>query len=69
MDWVTQFDKQMKDYLPDMEILREEPMAKHTSFRVGGPAKRMAFPEQGEQLVLLLSMIPATTDITWFSAG
>ena len=56
MDWVTQFDKQMKDYLPDMEILREEPMAKHTSFRVGGPAKRMAFPEQGEQLVLLLSM-------------
>ena len=56
MDWVTQFDKQMKDYLPDMEILREESMAKHTSFRVGGPAKRMAFPEQGEQLVLLLSM-------------
>ena len=31
-------------------------MAKHTSFRVGGPAKRMAFPEKGEQLVLLLSM-------------
>lgn len=56
MDWVTQFDKQMKDYLADMEVLREEPMAKHTSFRIGGPAKRMAFPEQGEQLVLLLSM-------------
>ena len=56
MDWVTQFDKQMKDYLPDMEVLREESMAKHTSFRVGGPAKRMAFPEQGEQLVLLLSI-------------
>ena len=31
MDWVTQFDKQMKDYLPDMEVLREESMAKHTS--------------------------------------
>lgn len=56
MDWVTRLDKQMEDYLPDVKILREEPMARHTSFRVGGPAKRMAFPEKGEQLVLLLSM-------------
>ena len=56
MDWVTRLDKQMEDYLPDVKILKEEPMARHTSFRVGGPAKRMAFPERGEQLVLLLSM-------------
>lgn len=56
MDWVTQFDKRMEDYLPDVQVLREEPMARHTSFRVGGPARRMAFPEKGEQLVLLLSM-------------
>ena len=56
MDWVTRLDKQMEDYLPDVEVRKEEPMAKHTSFRVGGPAKRMAFPETGEQMVLLLSM-------------
>lgn len=56
MDWVTRLDRQMEDYLPDVRVLREEPMARHTSFRVGGPAKRMAFPEKGEQLVLLLSM-------------
>lgn len=56
MDWVTQLDKQVADYLPDLKILNEEPMARHTSFRVGGPAKRMAFPEKGEQLVLLLSL-------------
>lgn len=56
MDWVTRLDKQMEDYLPDVSLLREEPMAKHTSFRVGGPAKRMAFPERGEQLVLLMSV-------------
>ena len=54
MDWVTQFDKQMAAYLPDVKVLAEEPMAKHTSFRIGGPAKRMAFPERGEQMVLLL---------------
>ena len=31
-------------------------MDRHTSFRIGGPARRMAFPERGEQLVLLLDM-------------
>ena len=56
MDWVTQLDKQLADYLPDIRLLKEEPMARHTSFRVGGPARRMAFPERGEQLVLLYSM-------------
>ena len=56
MDWSARLDKQMADYLPDVNLLKEEPMAKHTSFRVGGPAKRMAFPEKREQLVLLLSM-------------
>ena len=56
MDWAARLDKQIKDYLPDLRCLREEPMAKHTSFRVGGPARRMAFPDRGEQLVLLLSM-------------
>ena len=56
MDWAERLDKQMRDYLSDVSVLKEEPMAKHTSFRVGGPAKRMAFPEKSEQLVLLLSM-------------
>ena len=56
MDWSARLDKQMADYLPDVNLLKEEPMAKHISFRVGGPAKRMAFPEKREQLVLLLSM-------------
>lgn len=56
MDWVTQFDKWITDYLPDVKLLKEEPMSKHTSFRVGGLAKRMAFPQKGEQMVLLLSL-------------
>lgn len=55
MDWVTELDKWAADYLPDLRIAAEEPMARHTSFRVGGPARRMAFPESGEQLVLLLT--------------
>ena len=55
MNWVTEFDKWAADYLPDVKITAEESMAKHTSFRIGGPARRMAFPESGEQLVLLLT--------------
>lgn len=55
MNWVAELDKWAADYLPDMRIAEEEPMAKHISFRVGGPARRMAFPENGEQVVLLTS--------------
>ena len=54
MDWYTQLDKQITDYLPDLRVECDEPMSRHSSFRIGGPARRMAFPERGEQLVLLL---------------
>ena len=53
MAWYTALDKTIQDYLPDLKWIADEPMAKHTSFRIGGPAKRMAFPETREQLVLL----------------
>ena len=54
MDWWTELDRWAADYLPDLRMACNEPMSRHTSFRVGGPAKRMAFPDRGEQLVLLL---------------
>ena len=59
MDWYIQFDKQIEAHLPDLKVAREEPMSRHTSFRVGGPARRMAFPERGEQLVLLMRFAQA----------
>ena len=59
MNWVAELDRWGADYLPDMRIVEEEPMARHTSFRIGGPARRMAFPESGEQMVLLLSFARA----------
>ena len=54
MSWETELDQWTAEYLPDLKITNDEPMSRHTSFRVGGPAKRMAFPASGEQLVLLL---------------
>lgn len=53
MDWYQELDKWTEAYLPDLEVRAEEPMARHTSFRIGGPARRMACPVSAEQLVLL----------------
>lgn len=55
MCWYARLDKKIEDYLPDLPIVQEEMLAKYTSFRIGGAARRMAFPQNAEQLVLLLS--------------
>ena len=57
MAWYTALDKTIEDYLPDLKWAKDEPMAKHTSFRIGGPARRMAFPETREQLVVLMGFL------------
>lgn len=54
MDWSESFDQAAREYLPDLRVVKEEPMSRHTSFHIGGPARRMAFPTTAEQLVLLL---------------
>ena len=56
MPWYEEFDRKVQEYLPDLTFRREEPMREHCSFRVGGPARRMAFPGTGEQLVILLQL-------------
>lgn len=53
MPWETALDERIRDCLPELKWLRDEPCAKHTSFRVGGPAKRMAFPKTTEELTAL----------------
>ena len=56
MPWYEEFDRKVQEYLPDLALRQEEPMREHCSFRVGGPARRMAFPGTGEQLVILLQL-------------
>ena len=36
--------KELSCACPALELLEQEPMARHTSFRIGGNARRMAFP-------------------------
>lgn len=54
MLWFESLDKKIEEYLPDLAYEKDVPMSQHTSFRIGGPAKRMAFPVNGEQMVLLI---------------
>ena len=59
MSWKTMLDKMAAEYLPDLKLVCDEPMSRHTSFRIGGPAARMAFPVNAEQTVLLQALAEA----------
>jgi len=50
----TVFQEKITALLPEIELRLNEPMAKHTSFRIGGPAEVMAFPKSREELARLL---------------
>lgn len=54
MTELTDFQRKISALLPKMELSFFEPMAKHTSFRIGGGAEVMAFPKTREELSELL---------------
>ena len=56
MPWFDRFDVLMEQRFPDMEVLREEPMERHTTFRLGGPVRRMARPGSAEECAALLEL-------------
>ena len=47
MNWNAFYD-QLRAAAPGLELRRDEPMSRHTTFRVGGPAALMALPRGGE---------------------
>ena len=54
MTHMTELQRTLSAAFPDMELRFEEPMAKHTSFRIGGNAEVMAFPKRPQELAELL---------------
>jgi len=50
----TDFQQKITAFLPEIELRTAEPMEKHTSFRIGGPAEVMAFPKNAQELSALL---------------
>ena len=51
---LTDFQRKISALLPNLELRFGEPMAKHTSFRIGGGAEVMAFPKNRKELSELL---------------
>lgn len=51
---MTDFQQKISTLLPNISLRFQEPMAKHTSFKIGGPAEVMAFPKDKDELAALL---------------
>ena len=48
--------ERLEELLPRYELRFEEPLAKHTSFRIGGPAEVMIFPQNKAELSAVLKL-------------
>lgn len=53
---LTMFQESITRQLPGVALSYYEPMSKHTSFRIGGPAEVMAFPADREELAQILKV-------------
>ena len=51
---MTVFQQKISALIPDIELKMNEPMTKHTSFKIGGGAEVMAFPKNAEELSAIL---------------
>ena len=50
MTELTVFQQKISALIPNIELKMNEPMAKHTSFKIGGGAEVMAFPKNAQEL-------------------
>lgn len=52
-----------------IEVLRDEPLRKHTSWRVGGPADLFYTPSSVDELKRILVTLPPATPVHWLGLG
>jgi UDP-N-acetylmuramate dehydrogenase len=50
-------------------LLLDEPMARHTTWRVGGPAQRYYAPADLDDLAMFLSRLPTDEPLLWLGLG
>lgn len=53
---MTVLQDKISTLLPEIELRMNEAMAKHTSFRIGGPVEVMAFPKNSTELAKILKV-------------
>lgn len=54
MSVFTDFQQKLSASIQGTQLRFDEPMSKHTSFRIGGPVEVMAFPRNAQELSALL---------------
>ena len=62
------FDKIFGSF-PEMRLMKEELMAKHTTFRIGGPAEVYACPNQEQLPALLEAAKKENAEVTVIGSG
>lgn len=50
-------------------LLNNEPLAKYTSWRVGGPAQRLYIPEDKADLIEFIASLPEGEPLVWIGLG
>lgn len=68
MAWVEAFDQFAVEHCPQMRVEQNVNLAKFTSFRIGGPARRMVFPKQAAEVADVMRFCRAA-DVTCFVMG
>lgn len=54
MDRYQTLETQLAHSCPNLTLLKEEPMSRHTSFQIGGAVRLMAVPDSEEELIATL---------------
>lgn len=65
---MSDFYEKLRDILPKDCIKTEEPMSRHTTFRIGGPARYYVRPETKEQLVMTAALC-RREKASWYVVG
>ena len=68
MNWNALYDR-LRAEAPGLELRRDEPMSRHTTFRVGGPVPIMALPKNEEEVQRVLSVAAMEFGIKPFFMG
>lgn len=53
-DWMSNMYKELENILPAELVKYDEPLSKHCTFKIGGPADVIVFPESVKQLISVI---------------
>ena len=66
MDEMNALRQGLMDTCPGMELRENEPMERHTTFRIGGPARLMALPKTREEAAAAVRVARAHGIVPFF---